>query len=309
MNNKTLGIAFGVLLLIYLIIKFAGGNKERSFDPEILSVDTSQVNKISIAPANGSPFELVRSADGWILNVDGKTHEATTSSVKGLLANVGSVKADRVVSKNPDRFADYNANDSLGTLIELYNGSNLLGGVVVGRFSFNQATRNGISYLRPADKQEVYSVDGFLSMSLSQDHNSYRNKEILALNRDDLTRISISALGENHTLSKMGDDWQRGDGQNMDSTQMAGYINTLGSVNGATFLEDPSLGVGPEIGEVVFEGNNIPQPIKISIYTAQDTTQDFVVHSSANEDAYFFSDSSGVYNRIVEKLVDLISSD
>ena len=34
MNNKTLAIVFGALLLVYLLTKVLSGNRERSFDPQ-----------------------------------------------------------------------------------------------------------------------------------------------------------------------------------------------------------------------------------------------------------------------------------
>lgn len=309
MNNKTLGITFGVLLLIYLLFKFAGGNRERSFDPEIIAIDTSLVDRIEIKPANGAPFTLKKiSAAGWSLEVNGKVYESTTASVQSLLGNLTSIKADRIVSKNPAKFADYNVNDSLGTFISLYDEAKSLGGLVVGRFSFNQATRNGISYLKPIDKGEVYSVDGFLSMSLSQDHNNYRNKELLALDKEALTKINLSLDGGGVAFAKGASSWTAND-LAVDSAAMATYLSTLNNVTGANFLEDPSSELGLQVGQVVFEGNNMLQPVQVSAYVARDTSQDFVLHSSLNDEAYFYSDSSGIYNRIFGKLMDLASNE
>ncbi|NND09038.1 MAG: DUF4340 domain-containing protein [Saprospiraceae bacterium] len=308
MNNKTLAITFGVLLLIYLLVKFAGGNRDRSFDPEIMSIDTSLVNKVEVRPSNDEPFTLQKSAGAWTVSVGGKTYEAASQSVQSLLANMISIKADRIVSKNPDKFADYNVNDSLGTFITLYSGTNPLGDLVVGRFSFNQATRNGISYLKHPDKDEVYSVDGFLSMSLSQDYTNYRNKEMLSLAKDALTKIDLNMDGEVYTFSKGASSW-RVNNLAVDSSSMATYLSTLGNVSGASFVENPTTEMGSQLGQVAFEGNNILQPIQVLAYAAQDTTQDFILHSSLNEDAYFYSDSSGIYNRVFGKLLDLVDGE
>ncbi len=307
MNNKTLGIAFAALLLIYLGIKFLGGNKERSFDSEIFTVDTSAVNRIEIDPANESPFVLDRSSGKWTILRDGREYEATTTAVSGLLGNVQKIEVDRIVSKDPAHFADYSVNDSLGTMIKLYNGNSLLGDLTVGRFSFNQATRSGISYLRLTDEDEVYSSEGFLSMSLAQGLDGYRNKSILTLNGGDITRISQQAT-DMTTLQKMGTAWQNDEGVTIDSTSMASYLSTLGSVMGSDFADEMAGQLGTPVNSLQFEGNNMTQPATVNVYMSPDTSRHFVIHSTMNPEAYFLSDSVGVYSRIFGKFHELTTT-
>ncbi len=299
-NNKTLGIAFVALLVLYFATKFIGGNKERSFDPQILSIDTSQVTKVVIDPANDElPFELEKTGSGWSLTKDGKQFGATTSSVHGLLGNLQNVKAERVVSKNPDRYSDYSVDDTTGTRIELFAGSKKLGDVVVGRFNFNQATRSGISYLRLKDSESVFSVDGFLSMSLSQGADNYRNKSITSLNSEDITRITLEDGSMSRSYSSVGTSWQDESGTPIDSAKMVSYLNNIRSVSGVDFLDDPTSQMGDKVNTLRIEGNNMVQPLEVNIYTSQDTSHHFVVHSSANAEGYFFTDSSAVYKRLI----------
>ncbi len=152
MNNKTLAIAFGALLLIYLLSKLLGGNRERSFDPKIIDIDTAAVDRIVVHPAAGDEmFEMSKTGSGWQLKRSTDLFQATAGSLGGLLSNLSQVQADRIVSKNPDRHKDYAVDEESGTRIELYGGQKKVGDVVVGRFNFNQATRSGISYLRKYD--------------------------------------------------------------------------------------------------------------------------------------------------------------
>jgi hypothetical protein len=301
MNNKTLAIAFGALLLIYLLTKIFGGNKERSFDPQIINIDTASVNKVVVHPAGGEEmFTIEKTGSGWQLARGGQQYEGTPTSVTGLLANLSSVSADRVVSKNRERYKDYAVDDEAGTRIELYGGKNKLGDIVVGRFNFNQATRSGISYIKKYDEEEVYSVEGFLSMSLSQGFDNYRNKSVLTVNAADLTKISLEESGQTSAVMKPDSIWKDMAGASVDSTKMANYLSTLASVSGTAFVNSQA-DVGERLKTLKLEGNNMLTGVEINCYASRDTSHHFVIHSSDNQEGYFFSDSSGIYNRLFSK--------
>ena len=299
LNNKTLGITFAALLLIYLLTKIFSGNKERSFDPQIISIDTSSITKIMVDPANEEAFSLEKTGGGWQVTKSGQQYSATTSSVNGLLGNLQNVKAERIVSKNVERHQDYNVDDSSGTRIELMAGSEKVGDVMVGRFNFNQATRSGISYVRVTENPEVFSVDGFLSMSLSQGADNYRNKQLLSLNTDDVTKIDLQQNGSRLSYQKLGTQWQDESGAQIDSSKMVTYLNNIRTINGGTFANNPQGEMGDKANTLTIAGNNMISPVEINVYASRDTSQHFVIHSSDNAEGYFFSDSSGIYQRLV----------
>ncbi len=301
MNNKTLGLVFGALLLIYLLTKLFGGNKERSFDPEIIAIDTAAIDKVVVHPAQGEEvFNIVKTGPEWQLQRGADQYQATSGSVGGLLSNLSSIKADRIVTKNADRYSDYAVDENGGTRLELYSGSKKEGDIVVGRFNFNQATRSGISYLKKYDEDEVYSVDGFLSMSLNQSFDNYRNKMITSLNADDITRVVLSESNLNMTMTRVDSVWRNDEGTPIDSAAAAQYINTLKSISGGTFITSQS-DIGDRLKSLTIEGNNMAAPMDINCYQSQDTSQHFVIHSSGNQEGYFFSDSVGIYDRIFGK--------
>ena len=305
LNNKTLGIAFVALLLIYFASKYIGGNKERSFDPQILNIDTSQISRIAIDPANEeAPFTLERTGSAWTLTRGSQQFGATVTSVSSLMSSLQSVKAERVVSKNAARYRDYSVDDTTGTRIEMFAGSKKLGDVIIGRFNFNQATRSGISYIRLKEEPAVYSVDGFLSMSLSQGPDNYRNKQITSVNSDDVTRVTLEDMGSQKTYSSIGTSWQDESGNPIDSAKMVSYLNNIKSVMGSSFVENTSIQMGSKVNTLRIEGNNMPAPLEVNVYLSQDTSHHFVVHSNSNEEGYFFSDSSGVYNRLIGSFDD-----
>jgi hypothetical protein len=310
MNNKTLGIAFGVLLLIYLILKLTGGNQERSFDPEIIAIDTSVVARIVVDPSgDNEPFELNKDASGWNIQVGSKVYEANAGSIRSFLGSLQKVEAERIVSKNPERFADYSVDDSLGTTIQIFGaGSDKLVDVVAGRFNFNQATRSGISYLRLSAEEEVYSVDGFLSMTLTQGFESYRRKELLTMDTDQLRSLTLQKSGKSISINRGPEGWMQAGGVAVDSAAMAGYLSALRTVSGANFA-DPEQDQGQELAKLTMDGDNMIEKPEVMLYESKNADYPFIIHSNMNSQGYFFSDSTGLYNRLFGKFETLLLED
>jgi len=299
MNNKKLALIFVVLAAIYLLSKLFGANRERSFDPNIIQIDTAAVTSVEVYPAQGAPqFTLRREGAGWKLDNDGKSYTVTNTAITALLSNVANIKADRVVSKNPEKYLDYGLDEQARTKLELKSDGKIIGGIEVGRFNYNQTTRSGISYIKKSDAAEVYSVEGFLSMSLNQAMDNYRNKVVLQTTRNDLTRIAYNAAGSSFEYARQGSNWVDESNQPVDSSAMQSYLNTLGSVSGNQFADADGM-VGSEIGRLLIEGNNMAGPTEIEVYASQDTSHQFVIQSSANPEGRFFSDSAGIYRRLV----------
>jgi hypothetical protein len=239
MNNKTLGIIFGALLVIFLLSKWLSAPKDRSFDPEIINLDTTKVQQLIVNKPGEDPFTLEKNANGWSLIQGDMRYTPTASSVQGLMSNLSSIVANRIVTKNPERYKEYNVDDSTGTRIQAMQDGKVLGDVVVGRFNFNQATRSGISYLKQHGENEVYAVEGFLSMSLTQGFDNYRDKRIVSLNKNDVTRFTLEQQNARMVVSKIGNDWKDDQQMDIDSADMESFLNNLQSVSGTTFANNP----------------------------------------------------------------------
>ena len=59
MNNKTLGIVFGILLIIVAVIFISqSGKNERTFREVLVDIDTSAVTEVLIYPKSKNPNEV-----------------------------------------------------------------------------------------------------------------------------------------------------------------------------------------------------------------------------------------------------------
>ncbi|MCR9287084.1 MAG: DUF4340 domain-containing protein [Bacteroidetes bacterium] len=303
MNNKTLLIIFVALLAVYGISQMGGGKKDRSFNTELVKLDTASITRIVLYPKadDFAEVSLSRETDGWIATKGNITTKALANNVNSVLAQLDSIGVKRIAAKKPEKWAEYEVNEKEGTRLQVYAGSELLKDFIIGRFAFNQQTRQATSFVRLTGEDEVFAVDGFLAMSLGQSFDAFRNKELIKLNKDDVMRLSYKILDNEFNLNKSGDAGWLMDGElPIDSTTMDNFINGLSTVSGTTFVDDfdPVAKANTLQNSLTINANNLLEPLTIHCYVDASREKPFIIHSSLNKDAYFESDSTGIYNQL-----------
>ncbi|MCB0628564.1 MAG: DUF4340 domain-containing protein [Lewinella sp.] len=306
MNNKTLSIIFLVLLALYALPRLFSGNPDRSFRSELVVVDTSLVDQIELYPktADGQKVTLRRDNGQWTVTNGSIETQAMANSVQSILGQLRMIQAKRVVARQPEKWKDYEVEDENAVHVKAYNDGNELVDLIVGRFNFNQQTRQAQSYVRLAGEDEVYSVDGFLSMTFGQDFNAFRNKQILKLSgADQVTGLQWQGNGTTALFQKNDGNWIF-NGQPVDSTAIAGYVDGLNFVSGSTFADGFNPAGSPEQSLQIQTPTG---PIAINAFRYTGGDKDFVIQSSQFPGALFSSDSTGVYDRLFGKLQMLVA--
>jgi len=301
MKNKTLLLIFLGLLVVFLATQFAFEKKTRTFKTELIQLDTASITSILLYPKSDNQEETLLKKEGnfWVVSKGNITTKANQGAVQSILRNLALIKTKRVASKSVEKWTDYEVEESSGSRVKAYAGDQLLEDFIVGRFNFNQQSRQGISYVRLTQGNEVYAVDGFLSMTIGQGFDAYRNKEILNVSKDNLAKITINTLGTTTILQKGIADWTQ-DGAPIDSATIATYLTGLQNVSGASFVNDfDEIGSQSLLYKTLsLEGNNIPSPILIKAF--RDTTRavPYILQSSSNEGNYFASDVDGPFEKL-----------
>lgn len=307
MNNRNLLIIFVVLLAIYGLSRLNSSKRQSSFDADLITLDTAQVNNVVIRP-KGSETEITlkREGDAWLVSNGQLSAEAVPSAVQSILGALTNIQAKRVVAKKSEKWADYEVDEGNGTRITVYRDEKVLEDFIVGRFSFNQQARSGVSYVRINGEEEVYAVDGFLTLTFSQGFDSYRNKTILKLDAgQEITALRFEYGDTTHALQKVGEQWQIDGSEPADSAAVAGYLGTLRNLTGVAFADDfdELQANNYRHRSVSITANNAVEPLMLHCYL--DTTrteQPFVIRSSQRPDAFFASDSTGVYDRVFKEI-------
>lgn len=313
MNNRNLLIILLALFAIYAASQWLSGNRESSFETELIQVDTTIVSSVIINPKEGADeLSLNREGAGWIVSNGTLSVPATNASVNSLLTNLTNIQTKRIAAKSSDKWSDYEVGANQGTRIRVYNDGKVLEDFIVGRFAFNQQARTATSFIRFTDQDEVYAVDGFLSMTFGQGFDAYRNKQFLKLpNAQDISEFVLenAASGITATLTKNGNQWLLNAETPVDSASVAGFSAQLQNVMGVGFADDfDELKAKSKLTQTVtIKGNNLVQPIQIQAFRDSTRTPAFVLKSNQNP-AYFSSDSTGIYSKIIGGLQELIAS-
>lgn len=298
-NTPTMAIIFVVLLAVVLIVIFLD-NKQgtRTFKSEIANVDTATVNSILVYPQsdNKKEIKLMRTGVQWKAQNDKMNVEADISNVNSVLAMLGVLKPIRLAATSKDKWKEYNVDDSLGSRVVLMNNQNKLLDLIVGKFTFNQASRTGLTYVRLNEDENVYVVEGFISMTVNQQFNQWRNKTVIQGNKSDWTKIVFHYPADSgFVLSKTGEKWMLNDSL-ADSVKVDQYFNQIASATNSTFV-DGFKNNGRQAEKILrIEGNNMPAPIVVNVYS--DATHKYVLQSSLNTEGSFGDADSSLTQRI-----------
>jgi hypothetical protein len=302
-NTRTLVLALlilGVLLFITLFRDSVG--HEKTFRDTFYNVDSSQIKTILLYPQNENHQEVRLmnvSEKHW--EVQNKTikSDADTAAVQSLLKMIVHLKPVRLSANEKERWKDFNVTDSLGTRIKALDAAQkVLIDLVVGKFSYNQQSRSGITYVRLYDDEKVYAVDGFLSPMINQGLEHWRNKIIISGAKENWTRLTFSCPTDTgYTLSKKGNKWMI-DNEKCDSIKINRFLDRIVHFQGNKFIDKFDAGNQKERFSLKVEGNNQTNTIIVKVYQGPDSTEQYILNSNLNPKAYFSGNAGGLFKTL-----------
>ena len=311
-SNKALLVIFISLLIIFgisQIIKLQKG--DNSFRAELFSIDTAHVSSILLYPVseNREEIRFVKNGNAWYVEKKNIHADAPADKVNNLLAQLLEIKPQRLAAKTSEKWKKYQLTDSLATRIKVFdNGGKQLLDLMLGKFSYQQINQSqqafagnnirGISYVRLADEEETYAVDGFLTMTFNQGFNNWRNNTFLKSNKSDLKKLTFQYPNDSgFVVVKNSGSWLIDDAK-VDSAEIEHYLDLLAFRNHTQFAND-SKPTGEAEFRLTVDGNNM-SPVIIKAFKGKNTDE-YILHSSLNPNAYFTSDASGLFAEVFKK--------
>lgn len=293
-RNKILLIVFGLLLAIYLGNKFLVGSNDRNYKKLLVTLDTASVNKVVITSKQANlPIAIEKKEAGWTVSNGDVSDNADEMNIKSILTSMVNLKPQRLVANSPEKWIDYQVGDSLGTRVEYYNEDEKLADIMIGKFSFNQAARTAATFVRLFEEDEVYTVDGFLSSTFSQEFNNFRDKTFLDIEPADITSIEYTYPADSgFLLSKVAEGWQI-EGVSADSASVQKFVNGLRKINQREFADNFSASSEASYFMTIQDNNMNAIEIKGFI-----EGNDIVLNSSQNPDAYFYTGSFKPFEKL-----------
>ena len=306
-SNKTLGIVFVVLLVIVGVIYFTGtGKHERNFRKDIVDIDTSAVSEIFLYPKslNGKYLKFFRTEKGWMINYDSnKVDDVPAQKINNLFAEILKIKPLRVAARSKSKWNEYQVTDKSTRIKVVEDGDTTLN-LIIGKFSYKPQKQQNYfygrqqpqmnTYVRLGDENEVYEVNGFLSLTFNQGPNAWRNGRIIKGNYEKWNRLSFDYPADSSfQLVKVDKKWQL-NGKPTDSVATVRQLRLFSSIFNENFVDD----ISPD---------SLKTPdYKLTIEGEKDTItvkgfklgKKFVISSSQNPGTYFDGNKGKLKERI-----------
>ncbi|TNE72472.1 DUF4340 domain-containing protein [bacterium] len=238
--TKTLSIIFAVsVLLVFLRVTFKGTGNSEALSGTVLTFDKPQVNRVEVRTPEHGLITLQKKLSGWSVQKNGDSSEypADASAVDNALEQISNLKPKSLLTRNEADFSRYQV-DTTGTEVRVFDGNKELAGVILGRFNFvSQQEFN--TYVRAIDKNEVVSVNGFLSASFGKNLDGWRDKNVWNADSKAVVQIDLGFPGDSSfTMRKVAENsWVSGfDTLSISRVNMA--VNQLAKLKANAFVYD-----------------------------------------------------------------------
>ncbi len=305
-NTKILLIVIAVLLAILALSKFQSEKTDNTFNEAFANIDSTSVNQILIYPKQekGKEIKISRSGKNWELQFDKLKTSADNDAVRNLLAAFVNVKALSLGAQDKSGWKNLQIDDTAGTRIKFVT-NNQTYDFMLGKFSYNASSRNGMSYIRNTAEEPVYAVEGYMSLLMNEGLNTWRKKTVITGNKNNWTSLTFTYPGDSSfVLNKQNNQWLL-NGVPADSTKVNQYLTTLETLKCAAFVEGYTPNASP-LYSLTIQGNNQAQAINVLAYPA-DSVQKLIVHSNQNNDAYFSEGRGSIARQIFVGKAGLIN--
>ncbi len=305
LSYKVLLIILVVLILLYLIAELTG-TRERTFKEIVIETDTASITMITILNPEKEDIVLVKENNEWFVIVDGKKLITDQVLINSMLEPLAGLRTEKVSATDASGWERYEVTDSAAIRVIAEDDGKIVQDVYVGKFSYQQAKADPnmsrmqqpqgkmISYLRTADDDVVYAVEGFLKMTYTKVHRDFRDKTICQLDDAEVKSITYN-YPDNNTfiLNRKDTEWFL-NGQPVDSAKTTRYVKILCNQKGYEFVDDYNTEFNKPDYTMIIEGNNF-SPVILNAYPS-DTT--YIITSTQNRDGKFNGYRSDEFKKI-----------
>ena len=192
MKTKQLLVLIGVFVVFLGLLVLEKREKVEEATLLFPFFNKENAANIEIISAFGlSTTILVKQNDQWLVETM-DNYPADQTAVKELLDKVAEMKTVQRASSNPEKQAVFQV-DSSGVEAKLTDASgNPLAHLFAGK------TTPGIfySYVRAADSNDVYIVNGHLKSTFDKGYRSWRDRTIFSFLKEDVTHLTIRSEEE-----------------------------------------------------------------------------------------------------------------
>src|SRR5256714_599071 len=171
--------------------------------PKILTLNEADISKIDIKKKGGEEVTLSKDSGGNWKVIAPKPLGADHSAVSSMLSSLSSLNSDRLVEEKASNFNQYGLGEP--TLqIGVTEKNSKTHQLLVGD---DTPTNNG-AYVRLEGDPRVFTIAAYNKTSLDKRVNDLRDKRLLTLESDKISRIELIANKQEIEFGRNKDQWQ-----------------------------------------------------------------------------------------------------
>ncbi|MBN2543230.1 DUF4340 domain-containing protein [bacterium] len=179
-------VIFLLLVGIYVLISlFSKGEKTSTVESDILDLDSLKVEYIELNTLL-EKVVLEKKGDMWMVTEPGE-YEANADMVWKLISETVKGEVDDIISENPEKHALFEVDSLNGTRAVIRESGGKSSEFIVGKMGPNYST----TYIREPGSDAVYLVEGRLSQFYKRNASSWRNKDIVKVDKNDIAQIVL----------------------------------------------------------------------------------------------------------------------
>ncbi|HVY55483.1 MAG TPA: DUF4340 domain-containing protein, partial [Thermodesulfobacteriota bacterium] len=228
-------IIFIVMLAAVLFYNREKKQPEKTNEKVFPSLKTDEITSIDLKSA-GLEFELRKEGGDWVVESGGKEFKADKGAVGDLIRDMGDMEVEKLVSRDPGDLSEYGFVDSLTEFSVHAKGTEYP--VVIGD---KIPVGSGIYVYDLGEGRVLIVKDRYLWGFLRKKPEDFRDRRILGLDKDGVSRITVRVGDFSTEFVNDGDRWYEViDGKNhpADEKKVRELVGSFAELKAEGFEDD-----------------------------------------------------------------------
>lgn len=170
--------------------------------PAILKLDENSISKLELKKKDAPAIELAKNGSDWKI-IEPKPYSADQSAVSSMLSTVSSLNSERLVDDKSSDLQRYGLAQPSFEL-EVTQKDNKTQRLLLG----DDTPAGNAIYAALAGDPRVFTIAGYQKNSIAKGLNDLRDKRLLTMNADKVSRVEIAGKNGDIEFGRDKDEWQ-----------------------------------------------------------------------------------------------------
>jgi hypothetical protein len=227
--------------------------------PVILKVNAADVTEMSIKRKGADPVTVKKTGGDWQIT-EPKPYAADQEAVTTILSTLSQLNADRLVEDKASDLKQYGLDPAAVEVDILGKGTREL---LLG----DDTPAGGDVYVKLAADPRVFTISSFNKTSLDKSLNDLRDKSLVTVNPDNVSRVELIKKGQDIEFDRTKDGWQmlKPSAAAADSSAVNDLVHSLSNARMDLSATDAAAGFahGTGVGTAKLTGSSGVQTLEV----------------------------------------------